>query len=56
MKLIYNSRIHMTYMGDTHEVLGSGEQRTQHSRPLQDLLGIRPLLSRARDVANFLNT
>lgn len=25
MKLSYNSRTHMTYMGDIHEVLGSGE-------------------------------
>lgn len=35
---------------------GCGEQRTLFYKPPGDLFFIRPLLSRARNVANFPNT
>ena len=47
---------HMKHTQDTHEVPGSGEQRTLYCRALEDLFFIKPLSSRARDVANFPNT
>ena len=33
-----------------------GEQETLHYLALQDIFYIRPMLSRARDTADFLNT
>lgn len=38
------------------EVPGPGKQETLHYRALQDVFIIRPLLPRARDTADFLNT
>ena len=38
---------------DIPEAPDSGEQGTLHSQTLQELFLIRPLLSRARDVADF---
>lgn len=57
MYLSYNSRGYTTHtVVHTSEVPGSGEQGTLQCRALQDFFYIRPLLSRAGDVADFANT
>lgn len=47
--------MHTTHIEDTREVPSSGEQGTLYCRALQDFF-IRPLLSRAGEVADFTNT
>ena len=55
-KLLSNSsRAHTTHIGDTSEALGSSKQGTWCYRAPQDLFFIRPLLSRAGDIADFPN-
>ena len=56
MGLSHNRRAQAIRIGDTAEAPGSGEQGTLHCRALQDLVLIRPLHSRAGDVADFPNT
>lgn len=48
--------MHATHIGDALEEPGSGEPQTLHCRALQDLFFIKPPLSRAGNVAEFLNT
>lgn len=55
MQLSHNSRAHRTHIGDAPEVPGSGAQGTLHCSTLQDLF-IRPLSSKAEDIADFPNT
>ena len=50
----YNS-MRSSHIGDTREAPGSCEQGTVHSRALEDLFFIRPLLS-SGDLAIFPNT
>ena len=47
--------MHTKHIGETPEVPGSGEEGTLRCRALQDLFFIRPLLSRAGDIADFPN-
>jgi len=58
MWLSYNIRVHTTQRIDTPEVRwsGSGEQGTLYYRVLQDLFFMRPLLPRAKDLADIPNT
>ena len=41
---------------DTPKIPGISEQRTLHSRALQDLFFMKPLLPTARDIDDFLKT
>lgn len=52
----YNSRLHTTHIGDTHEAPDSSKPDTLYWRVLQDLFFIKPLFSRAGDIAYFPDT
>ena len=52
---IWEPTTHTEHIGDTFEIPGPGEQGALHYRVQYNLFFIRPLLSRARDVTDFLN-